>query len=250
MDRTEADAYITLERKEFFAGLILNCLSQGVCRREELKKACSAAGMTELESESVFNSWGGTLRALAETGQITHKVGEDKAFQLCPPFVPMGEEAARLEMARRFFSMGPATVKDAAYFFGKPQREVRQWMERLPLTHARVDGRDCFWLDDGRMDWPDVPECLFLAGFDQLMLSYLKTESIFLPEEYIRGIFSLSGIVMAPILLRGKVAGRWKEKHGTLTLTTFGNWSGGDKKAALTAAEKLWTPKKVICAEK
>ena len=56
-----------------------------------------------------------------------------------------------------------------------------------------------------------MPDCLFLAGFDQLMLGYLKTESIFLAKEYIRGIFNLSGIVMAPILLRGRVAGRWKQ---------------------------------------
>lgn len=250
VDRMEADAYITLERKEYFAACILEALRDGPRLREELKNACFSAGMTERESESVFNSWGGTLRALAETGRIAHTVGEDKAFQICPPFTPMGEEAARLEMARRYFSVGPATVKDAAYFFGKPQREVRRWMEGLSLAHALVDDRDCFWLDDGRTDWPDVPECLFLAGFDQLMLHHSKTESIFLPEEYIQGIFSLAGIVMAPILLRGTVVGRWKEKNGTLSIETFGSWSDGDKKAALRSAEALWVLKKVIWTEK
>ena len=247
MDRMTADEHITQARKRYFADLMLDELAGGPRRREDLKAACFAAGMTEEESRSVFNGWGGTLRYLAETGQITHTVGEDKGFQLCPPFTPMAEEDARLELARRYFAhYGPATVRDAAYFFGKPQREVRGWMDRLPLSHARVEGQDCFWLDDGRTHWPEVPDCLFLAGFDQLMLGYLKTESIFLPKEYIRGIFNLSGIVMAPILLRGRVAGRWKRKNGTLTLTPFGRWTARDRKTAEGTAEGLWPVKRVV----
>ena len=81
------------------------------------------------------------------------------------------------------------------------------------------------------------------------MLGYLKTESIFLSKEYIRGIFSLSGIVMAPILLRGRVAGRWKQKNGRLTLTPFGRWTARDRKTAERTAEGLWTVKQVVWEE-
>lgn len=250
VDQMTADEYITLERKRYFADLILERLGDGPRLREELKGECFASGMTERESESVFNSWGGTLRYLAETGQITHVVGTEKAFQLCPKFTPMGEEEAWQEMARRYFAMGPATVKDAAYFFGRPQREVKGWMAKLPLSHAAAEGKDCFWLDRGETDWPEVPRCLFLAGFDQLMLAYEKTESIFLPKEYLRDIFHLAGIVMAPILLRGQVAGRWKEKDGRLTLTPFGFWTAADRRAVLSAAEALWDVKKVAWEEK
>lgn len=240
VDQMVEDEYITLERKRYFADLILERLADGPQLREDLKAACFGAGMTEQESESIFNSWGGTLRYLAETGQITHVVGEDKAFQLCPPFEPMKEESARVEMARRYFSMGPATVKDAAYFFGKPQREVKQWMAQLPLSHAAVDGKDCFWLDNGQTDWPDIPECLFLANFDQLILGYEKKENPFLPAEYLRGIFNLSGIVMAPILLRGSVAGQWKRSGKKLLLTPFGRWTDNDIKLISEQAEALF----------
>lgn len=162
----------------------------------------------------------------------------------------MAEKDARLELARRYFAhYGPATVRDVAYFFGKPQREVKMWMAQLPLVHARVEGQDCFWLDNGQNDWPEMPDCLFLAGFDQLMLGYLKTESIFLAKEYIRGIFHLSGIVMAPILLRGRVAGRWKQKNGRLTLTLFSHWTARDRKRVEQTAEKLWTVKQVVWEE-
>lgn len=246
IDRMEADEYVTLERKRYFADLILDELSAGPRRREELRSACAARGMTEREEKSLFNSWGGLLRHLAETGRVLHTVSEDKGFRLCPPFTPMAEQPARLELARRYFAgYGPATVKDAAYFFGKPQREIKALMARLPLEHAAVEGRDCFWLDGGAGDWPEVPDCLLLPNFDQLMLGYDKTESIFLPKEYLREIFSLAGIVMAPVLLRGQVAGRWKQREGRLTLTPFGPWSEGDKKLVLSAAEARWELRRV-----
>lgn len=237
VDQMAEDEYITLPRKRYFADLILERLAEGPQLRETLKTACFEAGMTEQESESVFNSWGGTLRYLAETGQITHVVGEDKAFQICPPFTPMAEEPARVEMARRYFAMGPATVKDAAYFFGKPQREVKGWMAQLPLTRDTVDGKDCFRLETGQTHWPDIPDCLFLAGFDQLMLGYEKKENPFLPPEYLRGIFTLSGIVMAPILLRGSVAGRWKRSGKKLLITPFGHWTEEDTRLVCQKAE-------------
>ncbi len=119
-------------------------------------------------------------------------------------------------------------------------------MAQLPLSHARVDGEDCFWLDDGQTDWPDVPPCLFLAGFDQLMLGYEKTRSIFLPGEYIRDIFSRAGIVMAPILLRGRVAGRWKRKDNRLELTAFGAWTQADRSLIQTEAQRLWPLQRII----
>ena len=250
IDRMEPDRFITLERKQYFADLILATLAEGPKKREELRAACREAGMTETEERSVFDGWGGTLRHLAETGQIVHGAAEDKTFQLCPSFTPMEEKNARVEMARRYFAhFGPATVRDAAYYFGKPQRDVKAWMAELPLEHATVDSKDCFWLDDGQRNWPEPPECLFLAHFDQLMLGYEKTESIFLSKEYLRDIFNLAGIVMPVVLLRGRVAGSWKQKDGRLTLIPFGKWSARDKKTVLTAAERLWTVKRVDWAE-
>lgn len=241
VDRMEGDEFITLERKRYFAGVILDELAGGPRTREELRAACAARGMTGREGESVFNSWGGLLRHLAETGRIVHTVSREKGFRLCPPFTPMEEGPARLELARRYFThYGPATVRDAAYFFGRPQREVRAVMDALPLERAQVDGRDCFWLDRGEGDWPEIPDCLFLAGFDQLMLGYRKEDGLFLPAEHLRGIFSLSGIVMAPILLHGRVAGRWRRQGARVELTPFGSWTAEDRRTAERAAQALW----------
>lgn len=49
-------------------------------------------------------------------------------------FEPLPEEESKLELARRYFeAYGPATVKDAAYFFGVSQAEVRRYL----VTAAR-----------------------------------------------------------------------------------------------------------------
>ena len=85
-----------------------------------------------------------------------------------------------------------------------------------------------------------IPDCLLLAGFDPLVLGYEKKQSIFLPQEYLRGIFSLSGIVMPPVLLHGSVAGRWKHSGKRLLITQFRPFSQEERGFAEAAAAQLW----------
>lgn len=98
------------------------------------------------------------------------------------------------------------------------------------------------WTIRGTMhlfDQSDLPACIFLAGFDPLMLGYEKKESLYLPPEYLRSIFSLAGIVSPAILLRGRVVGRWKKKNGKLQLTAF-EALGADRQIVEEAADRLW----------
>ena len=74
----------------------------------------------------------------------------------------------------------------------------------------------------------------------KLMLGYEKKQNIFLPQEYLRGIFSLSGIVMPPFLLRGTVAGRWKRSGKRLLVTQFRPFSLEERDFAAQAAAQLW----------
>ena len=225
VDTLESDAYISSDRKAYFADLIVDAVAQGVDERDTLKVVCEQAGMTERESQSLFDPWGGLIRALCETGQLCHKVQEKKAYQLCPEFEPFREETARLELARRYFThFGPATIKDAAYFFGKTQTQVKAWLQKLPVTETKLDNKAYFYIDNG-IPSGGLPECLFLAGFDQLMLGYEKMESLFLPKEHMRDIFNLAGIVRPAILVDGNVAGWWNMKNRKLTVTMFGSYN-------------------------
>lgn len=246
VDTLESDAYMTAERKAYFADLIVDAISQGIDERDALKTVCEKSGMTENESRSLFDPWGGTIRALCETGRICHKVQEKKAYQLCPAFQPMEEGPARLELARRYFThFGPATVKDAAYFFGTTQTKVKSWLKQLPVTESTVDGKTYFCIDNG-LPAGELPACLFLAGFDQLMLGYEKTESLFLPREHIRSIFTLAGIVRPAVMVNGTVVGWWNRKNCRLKITVF---SQADEKLISDTAARLWSDLKQIAYE-
>lgn len=243
VDTLESDSYITADRKAYFADLIVEAVSQGIDEREALKAVCEKAGMTESESQSLFDPWGGTIRALCEAGRICHKVQEKKAYQLCPAFEPMAEEPSRIELARRYFThFGPATIKDAAYFFGTTQTKVMSWLKQLPVTETTLDGKSYFYIDNS-LPADNLPGCLFLAGFDQLMLGYEKTESLFLPKEHMRDIFNLAGIVRPAILVNGTVVGWWSLKNRKLKITLF---SPADQKLISDAATRLWSDLKQI----
>ena len=243
VDTLESDAYISADRKAYFADLIVDAVSRGIDERESLKTVCEKAGMTDSESQSLFDPWGGTIRALCEAGRLCHKVQEKKAYQLCPTFEPMAEEPARLELARRYFThFGPATVKDAAYFFATTQAKVKSLLKQLPVTETSLDGKSYFYIDNG-LPTGDLPDCLFLAGFDQLMLGYEKTESLFLPKEHMREIFNLAGIVRPAILVNGTVVGWWNLKNRKLKITLF---SPADQKLISDIANQLWNDLKGI----
>ena len=243
VDTLESDAYISADRKAYFADLIVDAVSQGIDEREALKAGCEKAGMTENESQSLFDPWGGTIRALCEAGRICHKVQEKKAYQLCPAFEPMAEEPARIELARRYFThFGPATIKDAAYFFGITQTKVKSWLKQLPVREATLNGKAYFYIDNS-VPAGELPACLFLAGFDQLMLGYEKTESLLLPKERMRDIFNLAGIVRPAILVNGTVVGWWNLKNRKLKITLF---SPADQKLIEHTATALWSDLKGI----
>ena len=250
VDHMGEDACVSAERKRQFADHILRCIGNGITTREELRDACFAAGMTETEAESIFNSWGGTIRALAEEGRLAYKAQEKKAFCLCPPFVPMEKEAAQTELARRYFAhYGPATVKDAAYYFGVPQTVVKQWMARLPLTEISADGAPRYCLEEAPADLPAIPACVFLAGFDPLLLGYRKEESLFLSLDHLRAVFNLAGIVFPTVLLEGSVKAKWKRSGSKLLVTPFVPLTTREKQLVTDAAERTFGKLKSIVWE-
>lgn len=235
------------ERQMYFSHIILDSLAVKCRTREELKEICRENGMNEWEEECMFHPWGGGIRELCERGFMNYTVQEKKAYQLCPEFSPMPEEDAKLEIARRYFTnFGPATIKDAMYYTGAKKSEVVKWMDTLDVKSVEVANKIYYYLDNGKSYDAQIPECILLAGFDQLMLGYQKKESIYLPQEYLRGIFNLAGIVMPAILLRGKVVGKWKKKGTKLMLTLFENVYENDKRLILQTTEMLWNDLKKV----
>lgn len=169
-----------------------------------MKLRCRDAGMTDFEECVMFDQWGGGIRDLCERGFMNFTVEERKAYRLCDYFEPMDTDAAELEIARRYFTnFAPASVKDAAYYLGISQTRVKALLDRLPVCSCECGGTQ-FFIDNGRkfeLSNLSMPECLFLAGFDQLLLGYEKKESVFLAPEFLRGIFNFAGIVMPAVFI-------------------------------------------------
>ena len=232
---------LTPERQAYFSGLICQAVTDAPKLREELKEICRAAGMTEAEEDCMFDQWGGGIRLLCERGFLNYAAGEQKLFCPAPEFSPIPRIEADLELARRYFTnFGPASLHDAMYFFRVTAAQVKQWLEKLPVSTAECDGHTYYWIDQAA-DCPDFPEICFLAGFDQFLLGYEKKESLCLASEHLRGIFNLAGIVMPAILYRGAVIGRWKKKNRTLTTELFAEPDAAVKRAIAAEAESLWS---------
>lgn len=235
------------ERQKYLSEVILASLESGTKTRDELKEICRENGMDHAEESSMFDPWGGGICELCKRGFMNYVVQEKKAYCLSPDFTPVPDWEAKAEIARRYFTnFGPATVHDAMYFLGARQAEVKAWLSKLPVESTTVDGKTYFYIENGKEYKEGIPKCIFLAGFDQLMLGYQKKESLFLPQEHLRNIFNLAGIVMPPILLDGRVVGKWKKKNSKLTLTLFEPLSVRNKKAITREAERLWGDLKKI----
>lgn len=235
------------ERQSYLSKVILESLKHGEKTRDELKQICREHGMDHAEESCMFESWGGGIAELCKRGFMNYVVQEKKLYCLSPDFTPIPDEEAKLEIARRYFTnIAPATVHDAMYFLGAKQSEVKKWISQLPVESASVDGKTYYYIENGKTYNDGIPKCIFLAGFDQLMLGYQKKESLYLPQAHLRKIFNLAGIVMPPILLDGRVVGKWKKKNGKLTIDLFESVGERKKKAIVREAESLWNDLKRI----
>lgn len=239
-DTLAAEEGLSAERKRFFAQILQNSIRQGMAGREELKAICFEAGMTEGEARSLFDPWGGLIRALCEAGEICHQPTEKKAYRVCGPIPPLSDEEARMELTRRYFThYGPATVRDAAAFFGTSQAGIRTCLNALPHSSAVCGGRTYEWVETDRPHGQTLPACIFLSGFDPLMVGYEKRENPFLPPAYLRAVFTLSGIVRPTVLLHGRVQGTWKKTGRTLLVSLLEDVTPADGEAMAQTAQKM-----------
>ncbi len=236
---------VSKERMGFFADVVQEALSDKPITREELKIICRERGMTADEEPWVFDGWGGVIRMLAEGGHLCLSAAENRAYIRCAAFTPIGVEQARLELLRRHLThYGPVTLHDMMYFFRWPQRELKKLLSGLPAKTLTCDGRTYYFIEEPD-SLPPLPRCVFLAGFDPVLLGYEKKESSFLPPEHLKKVFNNTGIVFPTILLDGTVAGKWKEDGKHINLTPFENWNKSQQAAIQKTAKALWPDKPV-----
>ena len=239
---------VSQERMLYFAQLVTDNLSDTPLSRDALKELCRQAGMTEEEEERVFSGWGGVIRLLAECGVLCVSAPVNRAYLRCPRLPDVSREQADAELLRRYVThYGPVTLHDAMYFFRWSQKKLRALLDGLYAETLTCDGRTYYYLVQPQA--PPVPRCIFLAGFDPLLLGYEKKESLYLPPEHLKQIFNNTGIVFPALLVDGQVKGKWKEQPKRVEITLFAPLNKSQLQAIRRECRRLWPEKQLLMAE-
>ena len=134
----------------------------------------------------------------------------------------MDRDNARAVLLRRYFkTFGPATMDDCAYFTGWKKREILYTIEKhdIRLNSILCENREYF-LTGGLPGTGEIPGCIFLAGFDQLLMGY-RDRSRMMDERHKRDVTTNTGIVYPTVLLDGRIQAKWKKSGAKLTVTPF-----------------------------
>ena len=221
------DGALPQVKKKFYQ-VILEALETGPMTREEFKILYRAENIGVEEEKQVFNAWGGLLRYMVERGEIYQEYGV-KRFHRLRDFQPLPKKEAELEIARRYFSgFGPVSLADARYYFKENKSTVLDWMKQLDLKTIQVAGEERFYLGD--LEEAELPDCLFIAGFDQLLLGYEKKANPFFDPKHIRQIYTLTGIIKPTVFYKGRLVATWKRDTKDIILDVFEDLSSSDLK--------------------
>ncbi|GHV51134.1 hypothetical protein FACS1894216_04570 [Synergistales bacterium] len=209
-------------RMKYWSEFLMNMIEEGVCGREALKSKCREAGMPPDELQNVFHGWGGLIYEMSRRGLIAYAPGTAKDFAVCRDVCWMERDEARAILLRRYFkTFGPATIEDCAYFTGWKKRELLSVIEKfnMALSVISCENREYFYTGNLPAGG-GIPPCLFLAGFDQLLMGY-RDRSRILDERFKADVTTNSGIVHPTILLDGRIQAKWRKKGSKLIITPF-----------------------------
>lgn len=211
------------EEVDPWTDFILIETASGNNSREGLKEACRAAGMSEEILGQVFHAWGGLLRKMVMLGMLVCGTGTKKEYFIPKPFsVPSCAEARREMLLRYFKHYGPATLTDCRYFFGNWEKASMDALLEEALPHLyciRIDGKKYYSCSEPVTE-AEIPECLLIPGFDQLILGYKNRDRLF-EKRFFREVTNQAGIVFPTILIRGALRARWKIEKDSITVEAF-----------------------------
>lgn len=226
----------------YWSEYLMACIAEGTSGREELKARCREKGMSQEVMDKVFHGWGGLVREMCDRGMIAYESGTAKRFLACRDLEFMDRDDARSILIQRYFrSFAPATVDDCARFTGYPKKEIRRLIveKGIPLRSVIGEGVEYFHLDDLQGNG-EIPRCLFLAGFDQMVMGY-QDRSRFMDGRNKPDVVTTTGIIHPTILLHGKLKAKWKKERSGIGITPFGPLSTRDRKTIISKAMEIFT---------
>lgn len=216
---------------------VLRLMEDGVFSRAEMRQIF-AYDYERRVTDYLFSPWGGIFVTLACRGKVAFRDMTSRDFDLIDAAPMEMDDSVLSELLRRFFTAyGPATIADAAWFFGLDARKLKNLPELEQFSRLEYQRGVYYYVDEGE-DMEDIPELTLLSGFDPLIVSYRERDAV-LPEEYKKKVILKSGICLPSIAVNGRVAGIWNLKNGKPTVEFFASQPERIQKAATEQVERI-----------
>ena len=217
---------------------VICLMEDGVYSRTEFRQIFADRYEPEVISH-VFSPWGGIFVYLAHLGKTAFRDMTSRDFDLisAEPSQSFAEVLPGL-LHRYFTAYGPATLADAAWFFGISKEDAKK------LPDCPLDGlsdftynRKTYYFTD--IDVPDTPELTLLSGFDPIIASYTTDDRLILPREHKSKVILKSGICLPTVAVNGQAAGIWNIKKNEPVVEFFDTQPKRIKSAALEQVESI-----------
>lgn len=189
---------------------VLRYMEDGVYSRAAFRRIF-ADQYEESFIQRAFSPWGGVFVELSQKGLVAFRDMTSRDFDLISAEPRRTKEEVLPELLRRYFTVyGPATLADAAWFFGIG-KDIKK-LRTLPLDDLNsfvLNKNTYYYIDHSNM--VDIPEITLLSGFDPFIVSYIDRSAV-MPQEYKSRVVMKSGICLPTIAVNGRVAGIWNIK--------------------------------------
>jgi hypothetical protein len=227
------------EKYREIADRVISLMEDGVYSRAEMRRIF-AEYYDRQTIEHALSPWGGVFCELARLGKVAFRDMTSRDFDLIDAGPTQSFEEVLPDLFRRFIAAyGPATLSDAAWFFGL-WKDKKKELSALNLDgYLRIEhNKNVYYYLDNKTPMGDIPELSLLSGFDPLIVSYTDRSAI-LPPEYKKAVIMSSGICLPTIAVNGQVAGLWNIKKGEPVVEFFTAQPKRIKDAAYDLADNI-----------
>jgi len=193
---------------------VLSYMEDGVFSRAEFRQLFRGK-YDDRFVDNAFSAWGGVFVGLAQKGLVAFRDMTSRDFDLISAEPTRTPDEVLPGLLYRFFAAyGPATLADAAWFFGIWKDDKKKLAEQKLEGLSRLEyNKNTYFYADDNENMGEIPELTLLSGFDPLIVSYAERGAI-LPPEYKKAVVMSSGICLPTIAVNGQVVGLWNIKKG------------------------------------
>jgi hypothetical protein len=209
-----------------------------VLRREKINVNDSRVGhlLMDAELDALICSAGRT------GGKFCYQL-LDEAVPVSGPTGLPGYEESLAELAKRyFFSRGPASVRDFAWWGNLTMPEAKKGLEmnKRELQHASVNGNDYWFAATSPTELLPGHSAVLLPAFDEYMVAYRNRNHVLDLRRARECDFGLAPV----IVYNGRVAGVWrraeKKEGGRIELRFFEGTATPTRTRAVAAAARRY----------